>query len=34
MVDLRDCYIKFGGGYDAVLARLGREQTVQKSGEV
>ena len=30
MMDLRDCYIRFGGDFDEVLGRLRREQTVQK----
>ena len=29
-MNLRDCYIDFGGDYDEVLERLRREQTVQK----
>lgn len=29
-MDLRDCYISFGGDYEAVLGRLRREQTVRK----
>lgn len=29
-MNLKDCYIKFGGDYDEVLGRLRREQTVQK----
>lgn len=29
-MNLKDCYIKFGGDYDGVLGRLQREQTVQK----
>ncbi len=29
-MNLKDCYIKLGGDYDAVLGRLRREQTVQK----
>ena len=29
-MNLRDCYIDFGGDYDEVLERLQREQTVQK----
>ena len=30
IVNLKDCYIKFGGDFDEVLGRLRREQTVQK----
>lgn len=30
IMNLRDCYIDFGGDYDEVLERLRREQTVQK----
>ena len=29
-MNLKDCYIKFGGDFDEVLGRLRREQTVQK----
>jgi len=29
-MDLKDCYVSFGGDYDAVLGRLRREQTIQK----
>lgn len=29
-MNLKDCYIKFGGDYDEVLDRLRREQTVLK----
>ena len=29
-MNLKDCYIKFGGDYDEVLGRLRREQTVEK----
>ena len=29
-MNLKECYISFGGDYDAVLGRLRREQTVQK----
>ena len=29
-MDLKDCYIKFGGDFDEVLGRLRREQTIQK----
>ena len=29
-MNLKDCYIKFGGDFDAVLGRLRREQTVLK----
>ena len=29
-MDLRDCYNSFGGGFDEVLGRLRREQTVRK----
>lgn len=29
-MDLRDCYVNFGGDYDEVLGRLQREQLVQK----
>lgn len=29
-MDLRECYISFGGDYDEVLGRLQREQTVKK----
>lgn len=29
-MNLRDCYINFGGDYDEVLGRLRREQTVRK----
>lgn len=29
-MDLRDCYISFGGDYEAVLGRLRREQAVRK----
>ena len=30
MMNLKDCYITFGGDFDEVLGRLRREQTVQK----
>ena len=30
IMNLKDCYIKFGGDFDEVLCRLRREQTVQK----
>ena len=29
-MNLKDCYIKFGGDFDEVLGRLWREETVQK----
>ena len=29
-MNLKDCYIKFGGDFDEVLGRLRREETVQK----
>ena len=29
-MNLKDCYIKFGGDFDEVLGRLRREQTIQK----
>ena len=29
-MDLKDCYLKFGGDFDEVLGRLRREQTVRK----
>ena len=29
-MNLKDCYIKFGGDFDEVLGRLRREQIVQK----
>mgnify|MGYP005959300135 FL=1 len=29
-MNLKDCYIKFGGDFDEVLGRLRREQTVRK----
>lgn len=29
-MDLKECYISFGGDFDEVLGRLRREQTVQK----
>lgn len=29
-MDLKDCYVKFGGDFDEVMGRLRREQTVQK----
>ena len=29
-MNLKDCYIKFGGDFDEVLGRLRREQSVQK----
>lgn len=29
-MNLKECYISFGGDYDEVLGRLRREQTVQK----
>lgn len=29
-MNLRDCYMSFGGKYEEVLGRLRREQTVQK----
>ncbi len=29
-MDLRECYVAFGGDYDEVLGRLQREQTVRK----
>ena len=29
-MNLKDCYITFGGDFDEVLGRLRREQTVQK----
>lgn len=29
-MNLKECYTKFGGDYDAVLGRLRREQLVQK----
>lgn len=29
-MNLKDCYISFGGDFDEVLGRLRREQTVQK----
>ena len=29
-MDLRECYVSFGGDYDEVLGRLQREQTVRK----
>lgn len=29
-MNLKECYIIFGGDYDEVLGRLRREQTVQK----
>ena len=29
-MNLKDCYIKFGGDFDEVLDRLRREQTVEK----
>ena len=29
-MNLKDCYIKFGGDFDEVLRRLRREETVQK----
>ena len=29
-MNLKECYIKFGGDFDEVLGRLRREQTVQK----
>lgn len=29
-MNLRDCYISFGGDFDEVMGRLRREQTVQK----
>ena len=31
IVNLKDCYIKFGGDFDEVLGRLRREQIVQKT---
>ena len=31
-MNLKDCYIKFGGDFDEVLGRLRREQIVQKFG--
>ena len=30
IMNLKDCYIKFGGDFDEVLGRLRREQIVQK----
>ena len=30
IMNLKDCYTKFGGDFDEVLGRLRREQTVQK----
>ena len=30
MMNIKDCYIIFGGDFDEVLGRLRREQTVQK----
>ena len=30
IMNLKDCYIKFGGDFDEVLDRLRREQTVEK----
>ena len=30
MMDLKDCYTKFGGDYDEVLGRLQRERIVEK----
>lgn len=30
IMNLKDCYIKFGGDFDEVLGRLRREQTIQK----
>lgn len=30
VMNLKDCYISFGGDFDGVLERLRREQTVQK----
>ena len=29
-MNLKDCYLKFGGDFDEVLGRLRREQTVRK----
>ena len=29
-MDLKDCYMNFGGDFDEVLIRLRREQTIQK----
>lgn len=29
-MELKDCYVKFGGDFEGVLGRLRREQTVQK----
>lgn len=29
-MNLKECYIHFGGNYDEVLVRLRREQTIQK----
>lgn len=29
-MNLKDCYIRFGGDFDEVLSRLRREQSVQK----
>ena len=29
-MNLKDCYLKFGGDFDEVLGRLRREETVQK----
>ena len=29
-MNLKDCYMKFGGDFDEVLGRLRREQTIQK----
>lgn len=30
IMNLKDCYIRFGGDFDEVLSRLRREQSVQK----
>lgn len=30
IMELKDCYVKFGGDFEGVLGRLRREQTVQK----
>ncbi|EGA93479.1 hypothetical protein HMPREF9474_02576 [ [[Clostridium] symbiosum WAL-14163] len=30
IMNLKDCYLKFGGDFDEVLGRLRREQTVRK----
>ena len=29
-MNLKDCYMKFGGDFDEVVGRLRREQTIQK----